>query len=113
MTLPASAMFWLSLIHISHQLAELVHNIGQAFALNDVEIVIFLGHRDLHCDLPLKAHGFGSVDAVQVDGGSRKFLHHKRCSGLWLGRQGIVDYLAGQSVLHCAQNCLLYTSRCV
>ena len=29
-----------------HQLAELVHNIGQALALNDVEIVIFLGHRD-------------------------------------------------------------------
>ena len=29
-----------------HQLAELVYNIGQALALNDVEIVIFLGHRD-------------------------------------------------------------------
>ena len=29
-----------------HQLAEPVHNIGQALALNDVEIVIFLGHRD-------------------------------------------------------------------
>ena len=29
-----------------HQLAELVHNIGQALALNDVEIVIFLGYRD-------------------------------------------------------------------
>ena len=43
---------------------------------------LILCHRDLHCDLSLKAHGFGCVDAVQVDGGSRKFLHHKRCSGL-------------------------------
>ena len=29
-----------------HQLAELVYNVGQAFALNDIEIVIFLGHGD-------------------------------------------------------------------
>ena len=29
-----------------HQLAELVHNVGQAFALYDVEIVIFLSHCD-------------------------------------------------------------------
>ena len=29
-----------------HQLAELADNVGQAFALNDIEIVIFLGHRD-------------------------------------------------------------------
>ena len=29
-----------------HQLAELVHDIGQALALNDVEIVVFLSHRD-------------------------------------------------------------------
>ena len=29
-----------------HQLAELADNVGQAFALNDIEIVVFLGNRD-------------------------------------------------------------------
>ena len=65
---------------------------------------LILCHRDLYRNFALKAHGFGSVDAVQVDGGSRKFLHHQRRGGLWLGWQGIIHHLAGQGVLHCAQN---------
>ena len=65
---------------------------------------LILCHRDLHRDLALKAHGFGGVDAVKVGGGRCEFLHHQRCGGLRLRRQGIVDHLAGQGVLHRAQN---------
>ena len=65
---------------------------------------LILCHRDLHRDLALKTHSFGSVDAVQIGRGRGKFLHHQRCGGLRLRRQGVVDYLAGQSVLHRAQN---------
>ena len=65
---------------------------------------LILCHRDLHRDFAIKAHGLGGVDAVQIGRGCGKFLHHQRCGGLWLRRQGVVDYLAGQGVLHRAQN---------
>ena len=65
---------------------------------------LILCHRDLYRDFALKAYGFGSVDAVKVGGGRCKFLHHQRCGGLWLRRQGIIHHFAGQGVLHRAQN---------
>ena len=65
---------------------------------------LILCHRDLHCNFALKAYGFGGVDAVKVGGGCCKFLHHQRCGRLRLRRQGIIHHLAGQGVLHRAQN---------
>ena len=80
-----------------HQLAELVHNVGQAFALYDVEIVIFLGH----CDpqgvkvgvAAVKSNLTGVVDK-KAEGVFAGHDHKIVCTvqrGFTLGMVGVID----------------------